>query len=333
MVPQTGRSAEAPARAYHARPMPLHVRLLRLALRAGAILPLRVLHAMGRPIGVLARLLGTREFRVARTNIALCFPQLDAAAQRELVAATLAEAGRGLTELAWIWGGSPQRTLAAIRGVNGREHLDAAVAAGRGVLVAAPHLGCWELLNLWLSSIAPLTILYRVPQRAEYEPLLMNARTTLGAEAVRAEAAGVRLLFRRLKEGRMVGILPDQRPKGGEGVDAPFFGQPTVSMTLLCRLAHKTGAAVVFGYAERLPRGAGYVLHFAPADPAVSDSDPTVAVAAMNTGIEACARRVPAQYQWTYKRFSLRGDGESAPDPIYGRRKRARRAPPGGKQD
>jgi KDO2-lipid IV(A) lauroyltransferase len=306
--------------------MPWNVRLLRLALRLGALLPLRLLHALGGGLGHLAHWLGTREYRVARRNAELCFPALDARQQRRFVHATLAHTGRGLAELAWLWGSAPGAALAAIRGIRGREHLDAALAQGRGVLLAAPHLGSWELLNLWLSAQGPLTILYRVPQRLEFEPLLVGARGALGAEAVRAEAAGVRLLFRRLKEGRMVGILPDQRPKGGEGVEAPFFGQPTVTMTLLCRLAHKTGAPVVFGFAERLPRGAGFTLHFLPAEPAVGDADPATAVAAMNRGVEALVRIAPEQYQWTYKRFSFRGDGDNGPDPVYGKWKRSRHA-------
>jgi KDO2-lipid IV(A) lauroyltransferase len=308
--------------------MPWNVRLLRLALRLGALLPLRLLHALGGGIGHLAHWLGTREYRVARRNAELCFPALDAPQRKRFVHATLAHTGRGLAELAWLWGSAPRTALAAIRGIHGREHLDAALARGRGVLLAAPHLGSWELLNLWMSTQGPLTILYRVPQRAEFEPLLVDARGALGAEAVRAEAAGVRLLFRRLKEGRMVGILPDQRPKGGEGVEAPFFGRPAVTMTLLCRLAHKTGAPVVFGCAERLPRGAGFVLHFLPAEPAVGDADPATAAAAMNRGIEALVRIAPEQYQWTYKRFSFRGDGDNGPDPVYGKWKRSRHARP-----
>ena len=308
--------------------MPWNVRLLRLALRLGALLPLRALHALGAGLGHLAHWLGAREYRVAKKNAELCFPALDEAARRRFVADTLAHTGRGLAELCWLWGGDPRRALGAIRAVHGREHVDAALAGGRGVLLAAPHLGSWELLNLWLSQVAPLTILYRVPQRAEYEPLLVGARGALGAEAVRAEASGVRLLFRRLKEGRLVGILPDQRPKAGEGVEAPFFGRPAMTMTLLCRMAHKSGAPVVFGFAERLPRGAGFVLHFLPAEPAVSDPDPATAVAAMNRGIEACVRLAPAQYQWTYKRFSFRGDGDDGPDPVYGKWKRSRHARP-----
>jgi KDO2-lipid IV(A) lauroyltransferase len=313
------------AQQVRSRPMAWHVRLLALLLALAGRVPLRALHAIGAGASRLAHWLGTREYRVARRNAELCFPGFDEDRRRAFVRATLAESGRGLAELPRFWSGDPQRALGLIRHVHGREHVDAALAAGRGLLIAAPHLGAWELLNLYLRTLGPLTILYRVPQRPEFEPLLVRARTALGAEAVRAEAAGVRLLFRRLKEGRIVGILPDQRPKGGEGVDAPFHGHPVRTMTLLSRLAHKTGAPVVFGFAERLPRGAGFTVHFLAADSAIADADPVVAATALNRGIEACVRLAPAQYQWTYKRFSYREDGDTGPDPVYGKWKRKRK--------
>ncbi len=300
------------------------VRATSAVLALAARVPLRVLQAIGAAASRLAHWLGTREYRVAKRNAELCFPELDPEQRRAFVRATLAESGRGLAELPRLWAGDPRRALGLVREVRGAEHVQAALASGRGVLVAAPHLGAWELLNLHLATLGPLTILYRVPQRAEFEPLLLRARTALGAEAVRAEPAGVRLLFRRLKQGRIVGILPDQRPKGGEGVDAPFYGHPVRTMTLLSRLAHKTGAPVVFGFAERLPRGAGFRVHFLPAEPAIADPDPVVAASALNRGLEACARIAPAQYQWTYKRFSFRGEGDTGPDPVYGKWKRSR---------
>ncbi len=298
--------------------MTLRVRIASIGLRLAAALPLRLLHVAGAVLARLVALSGTREYRVAKRNVELVYPEKSAAEQRQFLRATLAETGKSFTELPPVWAGDPRRALSRIHAVRGREHVDAALAAGRGVLIAAPHLGAWELLNLYLSTIGPLTILYRVPQRPEFEDLLVRSRSRLGAEAVRAEAAGVRLLFRRLKEGRMVGILPDQRPKGGEGADAPFFGQPTRSMTLLSRLAEKTGAPVIFGFAERLPAAAGYVVHFVPAEAAIADPDPVAAVAALHRGLEACVAVCPAQYQWTYKRFSFREKG-SGPDRIYGR--------------
>jgi KDO2-lipid IV(A) lauroyltransferase len=294
--------------------MSLAVTVTRILIRLTAWLPLRVLHAIGRALGWLACRLSTREHRVAHGNIARCFPELPAGERRALVAATMREAGCGVTELAAIFGREPAAVLGLVRAVDGAEHLSAALARGRGVLIAAPHLGCWEILNLWVSTQAPLSILYRVPTREAFESLLLAARTRGGVEALRAEPAAVRQLIRRLKEGRVVGILPDQRARHGEGLTSIFFGQPTRTMTLLSRLAARTGAVVLVAWAERLPHGAGFVLHFAPADPSVAGEDLASAVQALDADLEHAVRRAPAQYQWTYKRFDFWTHG--MPDPV-----------------
>ena len=134
--------------------------------------------------------------------------------------------------------------------------------------------------------------------------MLVRARGALPVEQVRAEGTGVRTLYKRLAAGGVVGILPDQKPRAGEGVHAPFFGTPAATMVLLPRLARRTGASVLFAFAERLPRGSGYRLHFLPAPEAIADEDLDVACAALNRGVEDCVRLAFAQYQWTYKRWS-----------------------------
>lgn len=283
--------------------MSLGPQLFKLAIGAGARLPLPLLHGMGAALGLLSPVLARREYRVARGNIARCFPALDGAAQRALVSASLREAGASATELAAIWGLAPERALALVREVRGEAHLRDAIARGGGVLIAAPHLGCWELLNLWLAQRAALTILYRSPTRPEFENLLINARTRSGATALRAEPAAVRQLVKRLRAGEAVGILPDQRARHGEGVDSMFFGQPTRTMSLLSRLAARTGASVLIAWAERLPHGAGYRIHLQPASAEVAADNLAQAVAALDRDIERAVRLAPAQYQWTYKRF------------------------------
>ena len=142
-------------------------------------------------------------------------------------------------------------------------------------------------------------------RHAALEPLLLRARGALPVEQVRAEGAGVRTLYKRLAAAGVVGILPDQQPRQGEGVSAPFFGVPAPTMVLLPRLAERTGAAVLFSFVERLPRGAGYHLHFLPAPPDLVDPDVARACAALNGGVEACVRLAFAQYQWSYKRWPM----------------------------
>jgi KDO2-lipid IV(A) lauroyltransferase len=279
------------------------VALLHGSLRLAGLLPLRVLHGIGGALGRILWLTGGRARRITERNLSLVLTQEGVETRHRMARAVLGETGRALTEIAKIWGNPPERALGLIREVRGEALFQAALDRGRGLIVAAPHLGCWELLNYWLASRTPLAILYRAPRHAIVEPLLLKVRGALPVEQVRAEGAGVRTLYKRLSAGGVVGILPDQQPRGGEGVAAPFFGVPAPTMVLLPRLAQRTGACVLFSFMERLPRGAGYRLHFLPAPAGIEDVDIAVACGALNRGVEDCVRIAFAQYQWTYKRY------------------------------
>lgn len=299
---------------------------IKILLRTGSFLSLPALHRLGRCLGRCSYWARTRSYRIVERNITLCFPQCHAPQRASLVRACLEQTGCGITETAWLWQ-TPARALAAIGPIHGLEHFERARAAGRGVIIAAPHLGSWEALNLWLSANVPFTLLYKKPEQPGLAQWITQARTALGAEAVPAGAGGVRTLVKRLRQGRVIGILPDQRPRQGEGAHAPFFGQPALTMSLLGRLANSTGAAVVFAYALRLPEGQGFSIHFQPADAEVADPCADTALCALNRGIEACVRTAPEQYQWTYKRFSRYINDEEQVYRIRRRRKRAA-APP-----
>lgn len=267
-------------------------------------LPLPMLHRLGDLWATLATRRGWREARVARRNIALLHPELDPAERETRTAAILRGTGRQIFETLRFWTRPARHNLRLLRQVVGGGHFDAALAAGHGLIVAAPHFGNWELLNQYLASRTPISIVYRPPSSAAGDAFLRLARGNPGVTQVRAESAGVRQLFRTLKEGGVVGILPDQQPKAGEGVFAPFFGLPALTMTLLPRLAARSGAPVLFAWAERLADGR-FDIHFQPAPAALADADLAVATAALNAAVEGVARRDPTQYQWTYKRFSL----------------------------
>ena len=287
--------------------MRLDIYLIYQLLRLLAMLPLRQLQGMGVALG---RVVLWRQGRTAHNtavNLGIARPQLDQAGQALLLRQVMDESGKSISEIVKVWGAGAERALTLVREVRGEALLDAALAAGKGVIIAAPHLGCWELLNYWLCRKTPMAILYRPPRIAAVEGLLRKVRGALAPEQIRADGAGVRSLYKRLAAGGTVGILPDQKPRAGEGRIAPFFGRDALTMVLLPRLAARTGATVLFAFAERLPAGAGYRIHLLPAPKGVADADQDIACTALNRGVQDCVELSFAQYQWQYKRYSADG--------------------------
>jgi KDO2-lipid IV(A) lauroyltransferase len=286
-------------------------------------LPWVCLHRVGDGIAVLWRQLDMRESRVARRNLELALPALTQAQQIALHHDVLRTTARQALETLRLWTRPHAENLHLIREVEGMELFDAAIASRRGVIIAAPHYGNWELLNQWLASRTPLAILYRAPESKIGEAFLQRMRKDPAHRVtqVRAEGPAVRQLFKRLRDGGVVGILPDQQPKAGDGEFAPFFGIQALTMTLLPRLAARSGAAVLFAYCERIDnlqdtrRAPAFRLRFdaAPADIAAPES--IRGVQALDSAIERIARRDPAQYQWTYKRYTLQPPGSARDNP------------------
>ncbi|HEX5354121.1 MAG TPA: lipid A biosynthesis acyltransferase [Rhodanobacteraceae bacterium] len=294
-----------------------YVRLTWWALRVLGVLPLPALYVIGTTLGrALWWRKHARERVHTEVNMRIARPDLEDAARDELVHECLIESGHAVTEMAAVWGRGGRRALKLVRTVEGRGHFDAALQSGRGLIIAAPHLGCWELLNHWLCARTPIAILYAPPRNLAWEALLVRARGDLQPEQVRADGAGVRALYKRVAAGGVVGILPDQQPKRGEGQFAPFFGLDANTMVLLPRIAHRTGATVLFAFAERLPRGAGFRIRILPAPDGIADADLRVACTALNRGVEQCVELAFPQYQWTYKRWAERPDPDEH-DPYW----------------
>ena len=283
--------------------------LIRTLLRAFGALPLPVCHALGTVIGWGLIVIPNDLRRVARINIPLCLPELNAVAQRRLLRTSLIETGKTFCETGALWHWPPDRLLSLVRGTSGEELVNAALMGGKGIIFATPHLGSWEMIGLYGSAHHPLTSLFRPPRMAEVGEALRRSRERLGAKLVPVNAAGVRALHQSLANGETVGILPDQDPGQGKGVFAPLFGIPANTMTLLSRLAIKSGAPVIVCYARRLPRGRGYHLHFLSA-PEINQPPLERSVTALNRALEHLIRHCPEQYQWGYKRFRIRPAGE-----------------------
>ncbi|MEN5424916.1 lauroyl acyltransferase [Stenotrophomonas pennii] len=293
-------------------------RKARLAYRAATLftrLPWPVLRGFAHALAWAWIRGNARESRVTRRNLELAYPELDGVQRARMHRDVLRSTALQAVETLWLW---TRPAAANLRGHLQERHgealYDAALASGKGVIVAAPHFGNWELLNQWLASRGQIAIVYKAPEDPAGDAFLQIVRGGDGVRQVRAEGPAVRQLFKVLKDGGATGILPDQQPKAGDGVFVPFFGMPALTMTLVNRLAERTGATVLYGWCERTGPDMQFALHLEAADPAVADPDLHVAAAALNAGIERIARRDPAQYQWTYKRYTLRPDDQE-PNP------------------
>ena len=278
-------------------------------LRLTAALPLPLAHGIGATLGWLLWCIPNRLRRIAARNLSLCFPELDAAERERLLRRNLLETGKLLLELGPLWRWPGARVLGLVREpIAGEGALSAAVRQRRGAILITPHLGAWEMAGLYYSSRHPLTILYR-PSRLGIDELSRQGRGRLGGRVVATDASGVKTLVAALRKGEALGILPDQDPGGEGGVFAPFFGIAASTMTLVSRLALKTGAPVFLTWAERLPRGRGFVVHLRELPEVAGAASLEESVAALNRGVEAAIRTLPAQYLWAYKRFKTRPPG------------------------
>lgn len=285
-----------------------------LLIRLLALLPLPVAHLLGWLTGWLFYLIPNPHRHISRTNIELCFPELDTRAQRRLLRHALIETGKTLFETPIIWFCSAARLQRLITRVEGLEWMEQGLRDGKGLLIVAPHLGCWELVSLYCSQQIPFTALYRPLRQRSLEQPVRQGRERFGAQLVPTTPQGIRQLFKALASNGGVGIPPDQDPRHNGGIFAPFFGTAANTMTLLPRLIQRSGATPLLTVAERLPWGQGFTLRFNPIENIDGQPTQSEIATAINRASEHAIRRTPSQYQWSYRRFRTRPAGES---PLY----------------
>ncbi len=270
-----------------------------------ARMPLGALHFFGAGLGWIVYALSPTYRRRCLENLRISgLTEVNTA--RHTLHAAVAETGKGIVELCKIWFGD-ETELRGLVICDDWTVVEDAQRAGKGIIFLTPHIGCFEVSAWYGAQRMPLTVLYRPPKRIHLEPLMAEGRRRGQMRLAPATLAGVRQLYKALRQGEAIGVLPDQAPGKGEGVWADFFGRPAYTMTLVSRLKATSGAAVVMAFAERLPRGKGFRLHLMPVrtDPL----DP----AALNRAIEEVVRQCPAQYLWGYNRYKVPA-GAPAPD-------------------
>jgi len=282
-------------------------------LRLVALLPFAGIVRLGGLLGSVLRHVPTSFVRTARRNLELCLPELSPAQREQLLDRHFASLGIALLEIPFVWWSSSER-LAKFVHMEGVEHLRAAQARNRGVILLTAHFTSMEMAGRALLALAPVGFLYRPPSNEVIAYALSRFRVGYGGHPIPRD--DIRAFISALKRNECVWYAPDQsyRKKGAEMV--PMFGIPAATNTLTSRLARITGAAVLPYFLRRLPGTQGYqgVIHPPlenfPTDNSAADAE------RFNRMIEAQVRLVPEQYLWIHRRF--KGLSEDYPN-YYGR--------------
>lgn len=267
-------------------------------------LPLRLLQTVGAAVGELTFWLSPGYRRRTRENLRQAGYDED-----ELFRRAGRAAGRQALESVWLWYRPADEVMARVDADEETTKLVGdAMRSGRPIVFMTPHVGCFEVLPVWLADTfweetkRSIAILYRPPKRDFLKKLVGEARHAPGIEPVPTNLSGVKRIIRMLREGHTFGALPDQVPAHGDGVWSDFFGRPAYTITLPVKVARQFDAIRIFAWGERSGRG-WKVRAVEWTEPLTGDMQKDVD--AMNRMIESIIRRMPAQYAWSYNRYKI----------------------------
>lgn len=269
-------------------------------------LPLEFLLALGRGVGRAAFFFGVRR-SVTLHNLELCFPDLDEIARRRMARGCYESLGMGFFEAMFSYY-APQSRFRDRYTLEGWEHIEAAHAAKRGILLLSVHSHTMEIggcIALWH---VPLGAFYRNPKN----PVLayLRERQHTGRLAHMFAIDDMKGAVRALRDGALIWYAPDQGRRFKHTVIAPFFGVPAVSNAATGSIAQLGRADIIPWTTVRERRGRRwhYRIIVRPPIPDLPN-DPVGEATFVNRIVESLVREAPAQYLWQHKRFKNRGEG------------------------
>lgn len=266
-------------------------------------LPLWLLQALALTIAFILYHFNLSITRITAINIQLAYPELSPALQKQLIKQSVQSQCLTYIEFIKCWGMPPKYSLSLVKNIQGEAVLTEALANKKGVIVVVPHFGCWELLNAWLNVYTEPMIMYKPNKNKGINRYLLEAREKFNATLVPTNETGIRAIFKHLKQGGLTVILPDHLPKPSGGIYADFFGQKTLSITLVSKWAAKTQCKVIGLSCIRNPDLKSFDIHCQHLPKDINAQDLQHSVTSLNLAMQEMINQAPAQYIWSYKRF------------------------------
>ncbi|MDY6942093.1 MAG: LpxL/LpxP family Kdo(2)-lipid IV(A) lauroyl/palmitoleoyl acyltransferase [Pseudomonadota bacterium] len=266
-------------------------------------LPYRWQLNIGRFLGRAAYYLAKSRRHVARRNLELCLPELSASEREQLLKRNLESLGMGLIETTMSWWAPDQRVAGRLE-IEGLEHLRAAQADGRGVILLSAHFSSIDICGRLLGPQVDMDVLFRRHENPVIERFMRGHRERMFENAIPRD--DIRTMIRHIKQGRAVWYAPDQNHRGKNSAMVPFFGVPASTNTATPRLAKMTHARVLPFLFRRDDKIGRYYVRFYPPVEDFPTDDPLADTTRVNQIIEELIRQCPEQYFWVHQRFKKR---------------------------
>jgi KDO2-lipid IV(A) lauroyltransferase len=264
--------------------------------------------ALGRRLGRLWGSLDGRHLAIAADNLRRAFPEWDEARVQATARGVYAHFGTILLDLLWMEGRSVEALL-ALADHEGVEHVQAARAAGRGVLCPSAHLGNWEFQAIAsVPLVGHISMIARPLDNPELDRRLVALRTSGGNTVIYKQRAIARVLT-AIREGDIVAILIDQNVQERDGIFVRFFAQPACTTTVAAALALKTSCAIVPVHCVLLRNGRYRMVYGPPVEwtgTGRRDEDVATLTQRLTSTIEGWVRETPEQWLWLHRRWKTR---------------------------
>jgi KDO2-lipid IV(A) lauroyltransferase len=267
-------------------------------------LPWAVQRGLAAALGLFAYYVVPIRRHVVHVNLRWCFPELSETQRRRLARAHYRSLALGLFETCAAWW--TRASQLPPHRIVGREHLDAAIARGHGVIVLTAHTTTLEICGRIMTENFRFGCLYRDPNNPVIAAAMRRQRERRMAIAVHFD--DLKGLIRALRAGHSIWYAPDQGKRTKQSEILPFFGVPAITNTATGKLAEMTGAPVVPYFGRREPDGT-YLLAVLPPLADFPTADAAADAVRINRLIEEQIREAPEQYLWVHKRFKARGPG------------------------
>lgn len=283
---------------------------MKFLLNLVKFVPMSLLGALARFASYFAKWSNASIYRSIDTNLMMVRPLMTQNEREHLAFTTLQNQLASTLYSAKSWAMPPEWSIRQITKVHDEHILHKGLNHPNGMIIIAPHIGTWEMMNAYVSQLGKLTIMYKPSKSPVLDEFVLQARQRLSATLVPTDASGVKAIFSTLKNGGLTVILPDHVPDRHGGEIVPFFGIPTLTGTLTPKLASKTHCALV-GLACIRQADGFHIYCYDLNDENLYSKNTTLATIALNEQMQMMIDEHFAHYMWGYRRFKTTPFGEN----------------------